>query len=75
MQVFDLCSGCARTLVHHPLDPIVVHARLNDEKVPFACTVDFLRVCGCRTSPDTNVQAVKDTVLRYNQLLAGHTLA
>ena len=31
----------------------------------------FFGVCGCRTSPDTNVQAVKDTVLRYNQLLAG----
>jgi len=30
----------------------------------------FFGVCGCRTSPDTNVQAVKDTVLRYNQLLA-----
>jgi len=26
--------------------------------------------CGCRTSPDTNTQAVKDSVLRYNQLLA-----
>lgn len=27
-------------------------------------------VFGCRTSPDTNAQAVKDTILRYNQLLA-----
>ena len=30
----------------------------------------FFGVYGCRISPDTNAQAVKDTVLRYNQLLA-----